>query len=120
MSLPLNTVSIHPYFKVHPGKLDAVKAHLRSFVSATSSESTCLYYEFTINGDEIFCREGYIGAEGVLTHLANVDAQLKEMLTLSDLTRLELHGPAADLAKLKEPMAGLPVAWFEYEVGVVN
>jgi hypothetical protein len=42
------------------------------------------------------------------------------MLTLSDLTRLELHGPASDLAKLKEPMAGLPVAWFEYEVGVVK
>ncbi len=120
MSLPLNTVSIHPYFKAHPGKLEAVKAHLRSFVKATATESTCLYYEFTINGDEIFCRESYIGAEGVLAHLANVDAQLKEMLTLTEMTRLELHGPAAELEKLKGPMAGLPVAWFDYECGVVK
>jgi len=74
-------VSIHPYFKIHPGKLDAVKALLTRFVEKTSSETTCIAYEFTINGDLVFCREAYTDAEGALAHLTNVGAELTEMLT---------------------------------------
>ena len=61
-------VSIHPYFKAHPGKLDAVKGLLPTFVEKTASEAKVLHYEFTINGDEIFCRETYEDAEGTLAH----------------------------------------------------
>jgi len=73
-------VTIHPYFKVHPGKLEAVKAGFPRFVEKTSSEKKNLFYEFSINGDEIFCREGYESAEGVLAHLDNIGALLAEML----------------------------------------
>ena len=89
MSLPANVVSIHPYFKVHPGQLDAFKTGMRAFVEKTKTEPLHLYYEFTVNGDEVFCREGYIGAEGVLTHLENIGAPLTEALKIADLTRLE-------------------------------
>jgi len=34
------------------------------------------------------------------------------MLTLSALERLEIHGPAAELEKLKGPLAGLKPTWF--------
>ena len=57
-----NVVSIHPYFKAHPGKLAQFKAAMPAFVERTTGETQNLYYEFTSNGDEIFCREGYIGA----------------------------------------------------------
>lgn len=107
-----NFVSLHPYFKVHPGKLEAVKAGFPRFVEKTSSEKKNLFYGFTINGYEIFCREGYTDAEGVLAHLENVGALLKEMLTMSDLTRVEVHGPAAELERLKAPLAHLNPAWF--------
>ncbi len=40
----------------------------------------------------VLCREGYIEADGLLAHLANVDALLKEALKIADLTR-EVHGP---------------------------
>jgi hypothetical protein len=69
-----NFVSLHPYFKVHPGKADAVKAMLPRFVGKTAKERKNLFYGFSIHGDEIFCREGYEGAEGVLAHLDNVGA----------------------------------------------
>ena len=113
-----NVVSIHPYFKAHPGKLAQFKAGLAAFVEKTATEEKNLYYEFTINGDEIFCREGYVGAEGVLTHLDNVGALLGEALAIADLTRLEFHGPAAELEKLKGPLAHLKPAWFALECGV--
>lgn len=116
MSQP--AVTIHPYFKIHPGQLDAARALLPRFVERTKSEPARRYYEFTINGDTVFCREGYDGAEGVLAHLANVGELLGEMLKISDLARLEIHGPAAELAKLKEPLAKLKPEWFEYACGL--
>src|SRR5438552_24753 len=110
-----NFVSLHPYFKVHPGKLDAVKAGFPRFVEKTAIEKKNLFYGFSLNGDEIFCREGYKDAEGVLAHLDNVGALLAEMLTMADLTRVEVHGPAAELGKLKKPLAHLNPAWFAIE-----
>jgi quinol monooxygenase YgiN len=115
MSALSNFVSLHPYFKVHPGKLEAVKAGFPRFVEKTKSEQKNLFYGFTVNGDEILCREGYSDAEGILAHLDNVGALLAEMLTMADLTRIEVHGPAAELKKLKKPLAHLNPAWFAIE-----
>ncbi|MEO0447230.1 MAG: antibiotic biosynthesis monooxygenase, partial [Verrucomicrobiota bacterium] len=53
---PAQTVSIHPYFRVHEGKLDAFRALLPKFVEKTSSEPACHFYDFTIQNEEIiFC-----------------------------------------------------------------
>ena len=111
-------VSIHPYFKVHAGKLDAFKTLLAACIEKTRSEPHCLNYEFTANDHEIFCREAYVGAEGALAHLGNVTPLLGELLKLSDLARLEIHGPATELDKLKGPMAALKPAWFETTLGI--
>jgi len=107
-----NFVSLHPYFKVHPGKLDAVKDRFSLFVEKTATEKKNLFYGFNVNGDEIFCREGYTDAEGVLAHLDNIGALLSEMLTMADLIRVEVHGPAEELEKLKGLLAHLNPAWF--------
>lgn len=112
MNLPSNFVSLHPYFKVHPGKIDTFKAGLSAFREKTGTEEKNLFYDFTANGDEIFCREGYAGAEALLAHLENVGDLLTEALKIADLTRLEVHGPASELAKLRAPLAHLKPAWF--------
>ncbi|HEY3663033.1 MAG TPA: hypothetical protein VGL24_07760 [Chthoniobacterales bacterium] len=105
-------VSLHPYFKVPPDKLAFLKAILPEFAAKTRNESGNLFYEFTINGDEVFCREGYVNAEALLEHLDNVSAMLAAALKMADLIRLEVHGPAVQLEKLKEPLAHLNPAWF--------
>jgi quinol monooxygenase YgiN len=110
-----NFVSLHPYFKVHPGKLDAFKAALPAFEEKTGTENKNLFYEFSINGDEVFCREGYLDAEGLLNHLDNVGTLLAEAFKIADLIRLEIHGPAGELEKLKAPLAHLNPAWFAVE-----
>jgi quinol monooxygenase YgiN len=33
-----------PYFKVHPGQLDAFKAGVPAFVDRTTSEAGCVHY----------------------------------------------------------------------------
>jgi hypothetical protein len=115
MSALSNFVSLYPYFKVHPGKLEVVKAGFPRFVEKTATEKENLFYGFTVNGDEMFCREGYETAEGVLAHLDNIGALLAELLTMVDLTRFEVHGPAAELEKLKAPLAHLNPKWFTLE-----
>lgn len=69
-------VSLHPYFKVHPGKMDQIKKSLPQFVERTAAEKGNLFYEFSMNGDELFCREAYLDADGLLAHLDNVGALL--------------------------------------------
>src|SRR5437660_7663912 len=104
-------VSLHPYFKVHPGKLEDFKKRFPEFVELTKKEPKNLFYEFSVKGDEVFCREGYVDAEGLLAHLDNVGAPLAQAMQIADLVRLEVHGPAAELAKLRGPMADLKPEW---------
>jgi quinol monooxygenase YgiN len=105
-------VSLHPYFKVPPEKLDALKGILPEFVAKTREETGNLFYEFSVNGDEVFCREGYENAEALLDHLDNVSGMLDAAMGMAELIRIEVHGPAAQLAKLKEPLAHLNPVWF--------
>ncbi|HST29611.1 MAG TPA: hypothetical protein VLK27_02085 [Chthoniobacterales bacterium] len=96
-----NFVSLHPYFKVHAGRLDTVKAMLPQFVAKTMPEKANLFYQFSMNGDVLFCREAYQDAEGLLAHVDNVGALLADLTKMADLTTIEVHGPAGELEKLK-------------------
>ncbi|MGU9957621.1 MAG: putative quinol monooxygenase [Arenicellales bacterium WSBS_2016_MAG_OTU3] len=113
-------VSIHPYFTVHEGKMDDFKAGCNHFIAKTKTEDKCHYYGFSFNGNTAYCREAYHDAEGLLQHLGNVDAELKAAFKISDLTRVEIHGSESELAKLRKPLAALPVEWFVLEYGFRN
>jgi hypothetical protein len=113
-----NFVSLHPYFRAHLGKLETAKSAFSQFVGKTATEKDNLFYGFTVNGDEIFCREAYGSAEGVLAHLENVAVPLSQMLEVADVIRIEVHGPADELEKLKAPMAHLNPAWFTLEASL--
>lgn len=118
MSKLSKSVSIHPYFKIHEGRVDDFKALIEQFIESTSPEEGCLYYDFSINGDVAYCREAYADADAVLVHLGNVGAHIEASTAFSDMFRLELHGPAAELDKLREPLKELPVEYFEHVGGV--
>lgn len=111
-------LSIHPYFQIHEGKIDEVKAILRELVAATATEDACLYYDFSIGDGVLYCREAYVGAAGALAHAANVGPILERMLQISDLIRFELHGAAEELDQLREPFAPFNPTCFEFEVGL--
>jgi len=111
-------VSIHPYFKVNAGELDNFKALLPQFVEKTSAEELCLSYDFTICGDVVHCRESYTGGEGVNAHIENVGELLGQALGISNLERLELHGSADELEKVKATFVDLNPDYFVWECGV--
>jgi quinol monooxygenase YgiN len=112
--------TIVPYFKVHAGKMPAFEALCEQFVAKTRAEPKCLYYGFSFEGDLALCREGYVDAEGALAHLDNVGALLPEFFKISDLVRLEVHGPEQELAKLRGPMSPLNPQFFTLKYGFRN
>jgi quinol monooxygenase YgiN len=109
-----------PYFKIKPGQVAAFHAGVPAFVERTKAETGCVHYAFSFNGDEAHCREGYDNAAAVLAHLDNVGALLQEALKISDIARLEVHGPAAELDQLRGPLAGLNPKWFVLEPGGIR
>ena len=117
MSTQDNCCTLVPYFKVHDGKLADFKTLCEKFVEQTGQEEKVMFYGFSFDGDQAHCREGYADAEGVLAHLENVGALLGEALQIADITRLEVHGPEGELAKLRGPLAELNPQFFTLEYG---
>jgi len=110
-------VTINPYFKIHSGKTQECKALCEQAVAKSKTESGCLYYGFSFDGDQGFCREGYRDADAALAHLQNVGALFGELLKITEVTRFELHGPAAELDKLRGPFADMKPQYFILEYG---
>merc|ERR550537_328862 len=110
-----DTVSVMVYWKV---KNDA--AFLKGcdeFVALTKKEAANRYYGFTLEKGRAVCKEGYSSAQGFLDHLANVDAPLKAALKVADITSIEVHGPQAEVDKLREPLKAFPVTYWNYTDG---
>lgn len=117
MALEDTVCTLVPYFQVQEGKLDAFKALGEQMVDRTRSEDGVVFYGFSFSGQQAHCREGYQDADGVLAHLGNVDALLKQALAISSIERLEVHGPASEVEKLREPLSGLNPTFFVMENG---
>jgi quinol monooxygenase YgiN len=117
MALQDTCCTLVPYFKVGAGNLPAFKALCDQFVAKTKTEPKCVHYAFSFDGDAAHCREGYDDADGVLAHLQNVGALLGEALKIAEITRLEVHAPASEIAKLRSPMADLKPQFFTLEYG---
>ena len=111
-------VSIHPYFKVNDGKMDAFKTLWQEFIDKTQTEEKVLYYGFSVCGDMIHCREAYIGAEGLLAHIENVGDTIAKALEISSLVRCEIHGNEDELSKLREPLADLGAEFYTLKCGI--
>ena len=109
--------SIVPYFDVPSEHLDMFRGICERMVSQSKDEAKCLYYGFSFHGNEAHCREGYADAEGMLTHLGNVESLLGELLKVGNLKRMEIHGSEEELAKLREPLARLNPVFFVLEFG---
>lgn len=109
--------TIAPYFTIHEGKQTAVEEICGRLIEKTKSEEKCLYYGFSFDGDLMFCREAYEDAAGLLFHLQNVGSLLEELLTLTDLTRLEIHAPEEEQVKLREPLEKLKPRFFTVKYG---
>lgn len=113
-----SSVVVFPFFKVK--NMKAYKASLEYFNRMMSPKMEgCLYYGFQIDEENgmAVCKEAYKSGPGFLAHLKNVQKPLDVALALADLEALEVHGPAAELEKMKEALTPLGAKWFVYDAG---
>jgi quinol monooxygenase YgiN len=101
--------TVTAFFKVKPDKLDTFEQLADRFVDKTRSESGIRAYGWSFNADEAHCRQRYHNAEGFLEHVGNVLNLFQEALTISNCTRLAIHGPEEELAKLRQPLAEIDI-----------
>jgi quinol monooxygenase YgiN len=104
--------TVDAYFSVKPEKKEAFDDVVNRFVRETKNENGIRYYGWSSSGEEVHCRQGYLNAEGFLEHAANVRHLFEEAMTISDCSRLAIHGPEEELEKLREPMAEIPLQYF--------
>ena len=111
---PASLCTVHAYYDLtDEGKAEPVLADL---AAKTKTEKGCVYYGWTKAGDTLFCREGYLDSEAVLAHLSNV-ASCNGLATCTRLRRLEIHGPAPQLEKLRKPAEQMKAQCFERHAG---
>ena len=116
-------VSIMPFFSIPDGNYAKCEEGMKNFIAKMTPEAEpkCLFYGFTVAEDKksALCREAYDDAEAVLSHLGRIDAELKAFTAegSAKLDRLELHGPAAELEKLKEPLKDINPVYFVTQAG---
>jgi len=118
MSTCENSVSINPYFKISEENMAATQAMLKVFCDLVKKEEGCLYYNFCFKGHVMTCREAYVDAAAVLAHLANCGEALSQFVKIAELFRIEVLGPAAELDKLRAPLAGMNPDYFVLDCGI--
>lgn len=120
VSLSDTTVSLSPYFAVND--VEKFKETWKAAFDPFAHKNDCVHYAFSFHTAEdgkVFahCREAYTSADTVLQHLADVDGPLKAALQVATLERLEVHGPEAEIEKLKEALTPLGCKFFVTEWG---
>ena len=122
MSHSDKAVTIHPYFKVRDENIQSFKKLAEDLIEITRGEMGCLFYGFTYSEGEAYCREGYKDAESLVSHLDNVSDLIQRLESISELSRLEVHGPQDEIDKLREwpSIKNLNPKYFVLEGGFRN
>ena len=100
------------------GRQDVTGCEVKLTAERAATEPRCIFYGFTMRDDVLFCQEAYEDAEAALAHAANVSDMLGKLLEVAELLRFEVHGPAAELAKLEGPLAGMRPTYFVWQCGL--
>eukprot|EP00747_Dinoflagellata_sp_TGD_P182534 gnl/TRDRNA2_/TRDRNA2_36825_c0_seq1.p1 gnl/TRDRNA2_/TRDRNA2_36825_c0~~gnl/TRDRNA2_/TRDRNA2_36825_c0_seq1.p1 ORF type:complete len:372 (+),score=64.46 gnl/TRDRNA2_/TRDRNA2_36825_c0_seq1:87-1118(+) len=117
---PDRSIVMYPYFQVLEGKMPEFKRIMSDFYKDIEPEEEgMIYYGFAVNEEEhmVVCREAYEHAEGLLLHLKDVGPPLQKALEIAALVNLQIHGPAHEISKLKDPLAHLNPEYFELDRG---
>ena len=96
------SLMILPQFTVF--NLTKAEPILAEFVKRTRNEKGCLYYGWSLSGDQLICEEIYVDAASIKIHLENIGPLIAE-LTADGVAKLEsiaLHGPSGEVDKLRE------------------
>lgn len=113
-----DVVTLIGTFTLHPEKADAFKANCEAMVALREKEPDHLASAYSFDGDGgAVSREDYRNAEAVIRHMQVGEHIFEKTRQMVDITGAEVHGPAAELDKLRDPLRDLSPRFFVTESG---
>lgn len=117
-------ITILVEFSVPAGKMDEFKAGFSKFYGATKGgvgASGCLYYGFGVEGNSVFCREGYTDAVACAKHAEDIKGMLEEPLKVVGEGGMKINvvGPKAEIDKLREKLEPRGAVFWELDEGAL-
>lgn len=81
---------------------------MREIFEAANQEPGCIYFGWERSGNKLHSRETFVDGDSLKTHVDRVKLLIDELRAgPATLDRLEVTGPASELAKIKVITAGL-------------
>lgn len=105
-------ITIQALFRVHPGRREIVDRLLVELDRHASDEPLVLFHEASFHSDNLALRIAYPSAVSLLDHLAGSSDGFERLLSETDLIRMEVHGPEAELSQLRGPLGVFQPDWF--------
>lgn len=105
-------ITIQALFRVHPGSREIVDRLLGELDRRASDQPMVLFHEASFHSDDLALRIAFPSAVSLLDHLASTSDGFERLLSETDLIRMEVHGPEADLSQLRGPLGIFQPDWF--------
>uniref|UniRef100_A0A7S2IV82 ABM domain-containing protein n=1 Tax=Zooxanthella nutricula TaxID=1333877 RepID=A0A7S2IV82_9DINO len=109
-----------PRFSVPPHLMGSFKAGFQGFFDHIKPKECGMhFFGFTVDeaNHMVLSREAYANADGLLAHLANVEAPLAAALKIGEMVSLEVHAPLAEVERLREKLAPLGCTFYVRDPG---
>merc|ERR1712232_145701 len=84
------------------------------FQRLTKNEKCVKYYGFAMMGDQAVCKEGYASAAAFIAHMENVKGPWRAARLAAEVVKIEVHGPVAEVERLREPLAEFQTSFWSY------
>jgi len=113
-----------PEFIVPDGRMEEFKAGFAKFYETTKNgkgAAGCYYYGFGVEGNSVFCREGYVDAATVALHGEDVKDALAEPLKVvgAEGIKINVVGPKAMLDALRPKLEPRGAIMWELDDGAL-
>jgi quinol monooxygenase YgiN len=117
MSAP-SVVTLVGYFNIRPGNADQFRANCEEMVALRGKEPGHLASAYSFNGDAAAAsREDYENADAVKRHMDVGRPIYASTRNLVEVIGVEIHGPAAELDKLRDLFSDLSPRFYVTEFG---
>ncbi|WP_298855590.1 antibiotic biosynthesis monooxygenase [uncultured Ruegeria sp.] len=111
-------VTIVGYMTVPETHADAFRKNCADMIELRNQEPGHLASAYSFGADgTVVSREDYDSADAVIRHMELGSHIFESTQSLVNITGVELHGPAAEVEKLRDLFSGLSPRYFETEFG---
>mmetsp|Transcript_159670 Transcript_159670/g.291372 ORF Transcript_159670/g.291372 Transcript_159670/m.291372 type:complete len:594 (+) Transcript_159670:96-1877(+) len=111
------TVTLFSYYDYADGNRSHVEAIMAGVITLTKEEPGNLFYGWAHRDTGYVIKDCYVNAQAYLDHVLNMQQLRQNAAKVYSLTKVEVHGPAKELEKLKTVLSASTTTYWAAEQG---